>query len=236
MVDSLSDFGARSDPPTHPELLDWLAWNLVHTDHWSLKALHRRIMLSDAYQQASLDRPEARRVDSENRLYWRMNRQRLDFEAMRDSMLAVSRQLDPTLGGRPVDIESPPFSTRRSIYARIDRNNFSPLLRTFDYPNPDATSPGRPLTTVPQQTLYAMNAPFVQQTAQTIADQIKAEIPGDAPDTTAPRIAALYRRILSREPSATETELATQFLQQHPDNLMLLAQTLLLTNEFLFVD
>src|SRR5690606_6565181 len=90
IVSTTSDFGSRAEEPSHPELLDYLAWSFMHEDNWSLKRLHRRILLSTAYLQASEDRPEARAVDSENRLLWRQNRQRLDFESMRDSMLSVS--------------------------------------------------------------------------------------------------------------------------------------------------
>jgi hypothetical protein len=233
-VESQSDFGQRSDPPSHPELLDWLAWTFMHTDGWSVKRLHRRIMLSETYQQASaVERPECAKVDPENRLYWRMNRQRLEFEPMRDALLAAAGQLDPAMGGRPVDIENPK-TTRRTVYARIDRNNFSPLLRTFDYPSPDATSPGRPLTTVPQQALYAMNSDFLRETAGAV-DRRAKEAAGDDADASG-RIESLYRVALSRDPTPNERKLALQFVEKHPDRWLLLAQTLLLTNEFLFVD
>ncbi|MEZ6064391.1 MAG: DUF1553 domain-containing protein [Planctomycetaceae bacterium] len=233
LVDTLSDFGTRGSPPTHPELLDWLAWQFVHTDGWSLKALHRRIVLSQAYQQSSNDRPEARAIDSENQLYWRMNRQRLDFEAMRDSMLAAAGRLDPAVGGRPVNIEQPPFNGRRSIYAKIDRNNFSPLLRTFDFASPDATSPGRPVTTVPQQALYVMNSPFVQEMAKSVAERARNQ-----PEATEPaaQVTAVYRAVLSRDPAAEEASLAVNFVTTHEQGLQLLAQTLLVSNEFFFAD
>ncbi|MEZ6052663.1 MAG: DUF1553 domain-containing protein [Planctomycetaceae bacterium] len=158
LVATPSDFGTRSDPPTHPELLDWLAASFIEQG-WSLKWLHREIMLSASYRQVSIDRPEARSVDPENRLLWRSNRQRLDFESMRDAMLMVAGVLDPGLNNRSVDIEASPESSVRTVYTFIDRNNFSGLLRTFDYPSPDASSPQRPHTTVPQQSLYGMNSP-----------------------------------------------------------------------------
>ena len=113
LVSSPSDFGTRSTPPSHPEPLDWLAWTFAAPPldkggpggcGWSLKKLHRQIVLSAAYQQASFDRPDARQIDPENRLYWRANRRRLDLEAMRDAMLAIAGRLDRTVGGRPVDI------------------------------------------------------------------------------------------------------------------------------------
>jgi hypothetical protein len=232
LVATTSDFGTRSDPPTHPELLDWLAASLIEHD-WSLKWLHRAIMSSAAYRQSSDDRPDARKVDPENRLLWRMNRKRLEFEPMRDAMLAVAGRLDPAVGGRPVDIEGNTETGRRSIYAFIDRNNFSSLLRTFDYPSPDGHSSGRPLTSVPQQTLFVMNAPFPQQMAAHVAQQAPVH---DAA-TSEERVRVLYRIVLSREPSPEEQQLAIGFLESEgPQKTEQLAQALLLTNEFLFVD
>ncbi|MFV0443504.1 MAG: DUF1553 domain-containing protein [Planctomycetaceae bacterium] len=232
---TLSDFGARGDAPTHPELLDWLSWNFTHDDGWSLKTLHRRIMLSDVYRQSSDASPQAAAIDPENQLYWRFPRQRLEFESLRDSLLQVAGRLDLEEGGRPVAIEQPPFSNRRTIYAKIDRNNFSSLLRTFDYPSPDATSPGRPVTTVPQQALYGLNSPFLRTVADEAANAAAA-IPVKSAEDRAPQIDWLYRRILSRAPQAKELELTQAFLQQHPDDLWLVAQSLMLTNEFTFVD
>jgi hypothetical protein len=230
LVSTTSDFGTRSDPPTHPQLLDWLAASLIEHD-WSIKWLHREIMSSAAYRQQSNDSTEARKVDPENRLLWRMNRKRLEFEPMRDAMLAVAGRLDPSVGGRPVDIEGNTESGRRSIYAFIDRNNFSSLLRTFDYPSPDGHSSGRPLTSVPQQTLYAMNAPFPQQMAAHVAQRPSVR-DAAVPDE---RVKAIYRVVLSREPSPEELQLAVDFLTSD-ERTKQLAQALLVTNEFLFVD
>ena len=179
--------------------------------------MHRRILLSDVYQQSSVARPEAAAIDPENQFYWRFPRQRLQFEPLRDALLAVAGQLDPALGGRPVDIE--PFSPRRSIYAQIDRNNFSSLLRTFDYPSPDATSPGRPVTTVPQQALFALNSPFLRRMAEGVAARVTAAVP--TTDDRRPQIEALYRIVLSRDPSASELQLASDFLRQQPDDVVL---------------
>jgi mono/diheme cytochrome c family protein len=230
LVSTPSDFGTRSDPPTHPELLDWLAVSLIEHE-WSLKWLHREITSSAAYRQASNDRPEARKVDPENRLLWRMNRKRLEFEPMRDAMLAVAGRLDAAIGGRPVDIEADTDTGRRSIYAFIDRNNFSPLLRTFDYPSPDVHSSGRPLTFVPQQTLYALNAPFPQQMAAHVVQRPPVRDAATAQE----QAKALYQIVLSREPSPEELQLGVGFLDGEGTTEQL-AQALLLTNEFLFVD
>lgn len=120
LVRTPSDFGVKGERPTHPELLDWLASRFIEED-WSVKKLHRTIMLSAVYQQASDGEPRAMQEDPENRLLTRMNRCRLDYEALRDSLLFVSGQLDETLHGPPVDITAPGSSKRRTVYAFIDR-------------------------------------------------------------------------------------------------------------------
>ena len=136
LVSTPSDFGTRSTPPSHPELLDWLAWTFMH-EGWSLKKLHRHIVLSATYQQASFDRPDARKVDPENRLFWRANRRRLDFEAMRDSLLvslrparsrrsAAGRSISPTM----------PKNAARTVYGLVDRQSLPGLFRAFDFAMP----------------------------------------------------------------------------------------------------
>lgn len=230
LVRTASDFGARSDPPSHPELLDHLAATLMR-DGWSLKELHRSIMLSAAYRQQSLDRPECRGADPENRLLWRMNRRRLEFEPMRDAMLFVAGRLDPALNGRPVNIEEQPYPNRRTVYALVDRNNLPGLFRTFDFPTPDTSSPERPVTAVPQQVLYGMNSPFVQEMAASIA--ARPELQSASSEQ---RLALLFRLVLGREPDAIQGALLDQYLAAHPEGLAEIAQALLLTNEFLFVD
>ena len=168
LVNTPSDFGLRSDPPTHPALLDYLACEFVASG-WSVKTLHRRIMRSSTYQQRSKACADGLQHDPENRLLWRFNRQRLDFEAMRDSVLAVSGSLDPIIGGPAVPITDPPFTTRRTIYGFIDRQNLDGLYRTFDFAVPDATSPRRFVTTVPQQALFLMNSPFLHEQSRRLS-------------------------------------------------------------------
>src|SRR5262249_12127522 len=142
LVATPSDFGTRSQPPTHPELLDWLAWNFMEHG-WSFKWLHRQIAMSAAYAQASNDRSDCRAIDAENTNLWKINRRRLAFEPPRDNLLAVPGRIDRKLGGPPApDIADPKF-VRRTLYAKIDRLNLPGLFRTFDFPNPDATSPER---------------------------------------------------------------------------------------------
>lgn len=229
LVATPSDFGTRGEPPTHPELLDALAWRFMREMDWSRKALHREILLSQAYRQASLDREEARWVDPENRLYWRQNRRRLDFEAMRDALLQTAGLLDLTIGGRPFDLEQEPFIWRRTVYGLIDRNNLPGLLRTFDFPSPDSSSPNRPLTTVPQQALFGMNSPFSQAVSQALAERVRA-----ASDDPGKQAETLIRTAYARSATDREREQLTTYLKEH--RLEELAQALLMTNEFLFVD
>jgi hypothetical protein len=240
LVRTPSDFGARSDPPTHPALLDWLARTFMDQG-WSIKKLHRAILLSSAYQQTSDDRPEGLAADPENRLLWKMNRQRLDFEALRDAYLSAAGKLDETVGGRPVDLWKAPFTARRTVYGYIDRQDLPGVFRVFDFANPDVSNDQRPKTTVPQQALFAMNSPFVLEQVRHLA--ARAEIAGEA--DPAKRVAALYRAVLSRSAEPAEIELALKFIQAAPvagqpqSNLSpweQYAQVLLCTNEFVFVD
>jgi hypothetical protein len=261
LVTTASDFGVRSDPPSHPELLDELASEFIASG-WSLKTLHRRIMLSSTYQQSSLPRADALARDPENRLVWRFNRQRLDFEAMRDSLLAVSGALDCRIGGPPVVGAEAISATSRTIYGFIDRQNLDGVYRTFDFAVPDATSPRRFVTTVPQQALFLMNSPFLHEQAKWLAALIAPESAGaartPAAGDTSERARALYRRVLGRMPEPDELNLAVAFIQQETAKLQgdlaawkqapggksprplspweELAQVLLLTNEFMFVD
>ena len=179
LVSTPSDFGVRSDPPTHPELLDHLATRFV-AGGWSIKAMHRAILLSRVYSQASDDRPECRQVDPENTLLWRMNRRRLDFEATRDALLAASGRLDRTVGGPSMPDLTAPSSTRRTLYASIDRLNLPGLFRTFDFPDPNATSPRRDNTTIAPQALFLMNHPFVLESARALERSPRGRL-GDRP-------------------------------------------------------
>ena len=140
LVRSPSNFGLRGEKPSHPELLDYLAAQFMD-EGWSLKKLHRWIMLSTVYQQSADDRPECRQKDAENVLLWRMNRQRLEFEELRDTLLAASGTIDLTIGGPAVELGQEPFSRRRTIYGFIDRQNLPGMFRTFDFASPDTHSP-----------------------------------------------------------------------------------------------
>src|SRR5262249_2700930 len=146
LVATPSDFGVRSSPPSHPELLDYLAWTFRQED-WSLKKLHRQIMLSSTYRQASFDRPACRQRDPDNRWLWRCNRGGLDLEYMRDTLLAVSGRLDHTMGVRPVDVVGDPLNRRRTLYGKVDRQDLPGLFRAFDFAVPDQSVERRPHTT-----------------------------------------------------------------------------------------
>jgi uncharacterized protein DUF1553/uncharacterized protein DUF1549/cytochrome c len=207
LVDTPSDFGVRSDPPSHPELLDWLALQLIE-DGWSTKKLIRRIVLSNVYQQTSDRRDEAYAVDPENRLFWKTNRRRLDLESLRDSVLAVAGRLDETVGGPPVQLGQSPFPTRRTLYGKVARQNLPGMFRTFDFANPDAHVPKRYLTVVPQQALFMMNSPFMMEQAEHLTSL--PHVAGQ-PDTEK-RIRSLYQTALAREPDPDELVLGVRFM------------------------
>ncbi len=207
LVNTPSDFGVRAELPTNPELLDQLTSQFM-ADGWSLKKLHRTMMLSAAYQQGSEENLASAKIDPANDFFWRQNRQRLDFEAMRDTLLAVSAKLDKTMGGNAVDITTEPFATKRSVYAFIERQNLPGLFRTFDFASPDATSASRFHTTVPQQALFLLNSPFVVQQAQ--AFLARPEVKSAADDEQ--RIKSLYRAAFQRAPDRDELLLAKDYL------------------------
>ena len=243
LVLSPSDFGIRSEPPTHPELLDWLAMRLLDRG-WSLKAVHRTIVCSATYRQASVDRPECRAVDPENRLLWRANRRRLELEAVRDTLLALAGRLDARMFGRPVELTKSPFPLRRAVYGYIDRQDLPNLFRVFDIASPDSSTPRRPRTTVPQQALFLMNSPLVVEQAEALAS--RPEVAAIA--EPAAQVATLYHLVLARAPDADELAIGQEFLaaasaanSQSPDSMKLAplvqyAQLLLLTNEVMYVD
>ncbi|MGB8169300.1 MAG: PSD1 and planctomycete cytochrome C domain-containing protein [Chthoniobacteraceae bacterium] len=207
LVRTPGDFGTKGEPPTHPELLDWLASRFM-AENWSLKKLHRTIMVSATYQQTSDDRPDAAQADPDNRLVWKMNRRRLDFESMRDSLLACAGQLDLQMGGRGVELAAPPYATRRAVYGYIDRQNLPGVFRTFDFASPDQSSPQRFVTTVPQQALFMMNSPFVLQRAQALVAQPKYQ----EANAYEEQLQELYRRVLARKAEAAEVDAGLRFV------------------------
>jgi mono/diheme cytochrome c family protein len=208
LVRTPSDFGLRSEAPSHPELLDYLAARFVQ-EGWSLKKLHRLIMLSSAYQQSSENNARAAKEDPGNQLLWRMNRKRLDFEAMRDTFLALAGGIDFGIGGRPVELTTEPFTGRRTVYGFVERQNLPGLFRTFDFASPDTTSPQRFATTVPQQALFLMNSPFVVQQAGKL--MARPEVARAA--TEDEKLQQLHRICLQRSPDKDELALARRFIE-----------------------
>ncbi len=241
LVATPSDFGLRSTPPAHPELLDHLATTFVQ-DGWSIKALHRRIMLSAAWQQGSAadetSAVKARGVDPDDRLLWRMHRRRLDLEAMRDTLLAVSGRMAERRGGRPVDIVGDPQAPFRTIYGLVDRQNVPGFFRAFDFATPDQSVERRPRTMVPQQALFALNSPFVAEQARGLA--ARPEVAGQ--EQPAQRVTALFRTVFTRDPSADELAESLAFVTAAAESASplkaweQLAQVLLASNELMYVD
>jgi hypothetical protein len=218
LVETPDNFGRLSEPPTHPELLDFLARRFVEQG-WSIKASLRSIMLSSTYQMSCEFDSSAYAKDPDNRSFWRMNRRRLEAEALRDAILAVSNELDRTLGGTvaPTNMaampdlsQTPPAieSKRRSIYLPVIRNNIGDLFQAFDFPDPHVVSGKRHATTAPTQALFMLNSPFISQQAGHCADVLLAS-PGQ---TEAQRITAAYERALGRQPSKKEADRSLQFI------------------------
>ena len=240
LVASPSDFGTRTAAPLHANLLDYLASELIRSD-WSLKTLHRQIVLSHTYRQSSANRAECRQVDPENHLLWRMNRRRLDLESMRDTLLMISGRLNSQLGGRAVDAAGNPTETRRTVYGLVDRQNVPGVYRAFDFASPDASAERRPQTTVPQQALFGLNSPFVFEQCRSLAKRIESA--GDSPES---RVNRLFQLVLQRLPTPEEAREAVEFatspvavagpLETPLSRWEQLAQVLLLSNELMFVD
>ncbi|MBX9626476.1 MAG: DUF1553 domain-containing protein, partial [Gemmataceae bacterium] len=258
LVRTPSDFGTRAEPPTHPELLDWLTARFV-ADGWSLKKLHKLMMMSATYRQSSAlrnmdfgvrneeddsrdrgrpgrsstteERPGRPRsqepagsptqsgdrssdpqsairnpqsTDPGNRLLWRMNARRLSFEEVRDSLFAVTGDLDPKAGGKPFDLFARPYVPRRTLYGLVDRQFPPDLLRVFDVANPDLHVPQRSETTVPQQALFFLNHPLALDRAKALATH-QAVRAADSPEA---KVRQLYRLAYQREPTPEQTRAA----------------------------
>ena len=211
LVATPDDLGNMSAPPTHPELLDWLAATFVE-NKWSIKSLHRIILLSAAYQQSGANQPAFAEKDPNNQLLWRFNLRRLAFEELHDSLLAVSGELNLKYGGRPVDIGTTQFAKRRAVYTLIDRGNPPELLTQFDFPSPDVASGRRYETLVPQQALFLMNSPMVIETARKLVDRPTfAELKSDEE-----RVTLLYLAIYQRWPTKPEVALGLRYVTENP--------------------
>jgi hypothetical protein len=207
---------------------------------WSVKSLTRTIMLSSTYQMSSRDDAHNQTVDADNKSLWRMNRRRLEVEAWRDAMLAVSGELDPAIGGESKDLS--PENRRRTFYAKVSRHNLNSLLRLFDFPDPNVTSDARTVTTVPLQQLFFLNSEFMVRQARTLAAKFTAA----SDESDSQRIVKAYLLVYGRPPTAEEIQMGQEFLasaMESPEGKGeslsrwdQYAQVLLSANEFLFVD
>ncbi|MEE2642135.1 MAG: PSD1 and planctomycete cytochrome C domain-containing protein [Planctomycetota bacterium] len=233
IVRTPSNFGKLGESPTHPQLLDWLASQLLESG--SIKQLHRLILNSSTYRMSTRYNGESFLKDGDNRLLWRMNPRRLDVEAWRDALLAVSGELDPTMGGPPSeDINM----KRRTLYFKVsrggDRFRSDELLRMFDFPLMRATVAQRPVSIVPQQYLFMLNSQFMGDRARALAGRLKA-----GADSDGTRIEQAYQLLFARKPLADEKELGLKFVGQKStgkvDHWEKYCQVLLSSNEFLYL-
>jgi len=223
IVRTASNFGQLGERPTHPELLDYLASRLVESG-WSLKAVHREILLSEAYQRSTNADSANEAKDPENRMLWRANlRQRLDAEELRDALLAVAGKLDLTMYGPPVPMTS--ANRRRTIYGYVGRTKPDSMLALFDFPNPNTMSEQRTITVGPLQRLYFLNNDFVMEQAKVFTDRLEG-------DSDQRRIAQAYRLLFGRAPTKQETNLGLDFLKQSSGAWPRYGHALLTCSEF----
>ena len=222
LVTTPDNFGALGSGPSNPPLLDWLA-HRFNASGWSIKAMHRLIMLSSAYQMASDDNTRAAQVDPENRLCWRMNVRRLEAEAIRDALLAVGGSLDRRMGGSLLTVKNRAYffnhtskdattydSPRRSVYLPVVRNHLYDVFQLFDYADPSVTSGDRATTTVAPQALFMINGDLVLQAARDLAAGLLARPGRD----DAGRIVRLYENAYGRPPAAAESRRAAAYLER----------------------
>ena len=221
IVRSPDNFGLLGERPSHPELLDWLATRFRETG-WSIKRLHRLILLTNSYQMSSAFDPNAATADPENRWLWRYPRRRLEVEAIRDAMLAVAGNLDPTVGGTIFPhgnfeyVRQPRYdSPRRSLYLPVIRNNVYGMFQTFDFPDPSTLNGHRVSTVVAPQALFLMNSPFAAQQAAVFADRLWQH--NSTSDTG--RIHYAYRLAFSREATSEEIATILRFLDRYTATL-----------------
>jgi hypothetical protein len=225
LVDTPSEFGNLGEAPTHPELLDDLAGRFMEHG-WSLKWLHREILNSATWQQSSVA-AESEKLDPENKLYGRMLRRRLDWEAWRDAILSATGQLDLKMGGPAASI-SDAKNLRRSLYGASDRQDMDPMLRIHDVPDPGAHNPWRTETITPLQGLFALNSPFMLEQGAILGRWAMNRSSDE-----------VYARLFGRQPSPREAEVARMFVSGRETDAAVwsqYAQALLAGNEMLFVD
>jgi hypothetical protein len=240
IVGTPDNFGALGEKPTHPELLDYLTYRFLESG-WSIKTMHREIMLSATYQLSTQRNEDNLNIDADNRYLWRMNRRRLEVEAWRDALLSVSGKLDPHMEGASTNLADPKNS-RRTVYAFISRHELNNMLRLFDFPDANITASTRAETTVPQQQLFVLNSPFMIEQAKAFAKRLKVEA-GDDIDA---RVRYAFTLAFSRPVGDVELKLANQYLagashdtekdKNTMDRWERYAQVLLGSNEFMYLD
>ncbi len=244
IVATPSDFGLRGQRPTHPELLDWLATEFVARG-WSIKSMHKLMLTSATFRQATVATPQALSQDPANDLFGRMNRLRLEGEIIRDSLLAVSGRLNSKMGGPGVFPPIPGETklgakdwkvsadmadhTRRSVYIFAQRNLRFPFLDAFDLPDSNQSCPQRERSIAAPQALALLNASDVVRAAEALATQLTGEA-----TSIKERIAHAYRQVLGRRPTDTEMALSREFLGHSP--LSELCRALFNLNEFVYLD
>ncbi len=209
LVPTPDDLGNMSEPPSHPELLDHLAASFVDNG-WSVKRLHKQILLSAAYQQNSDNNPSYEAKDPDNRWVWRANLRRLDFESIRDSLIWLTGKMDESVGGKPANITDEPYSYRRSVYGYIDRLHVSDLMSQFDFSDPEMANSHRITTIVPQQALFFMNSPMTVDAARHLMNRSEVD---DATDDDG-RVTALYRILYQRNPQPKELSWARDYIDR----------------------
>ncbi|AMV40032.1 PSD1 and planctomycete cytochrome C domain-containing protein [Planctomyces sp. SH-PL62] len=263
LVSTTDNFGVNGALPTHPELLDWLARRFVD-GRWSIKAMHRLIMLSATYQMSSDADPQALQKDPEDRLYWRWDVRRLEAEEIRDALLAVSGALDETMGGSLLQVENRAYffdhtsrdktgydTRRRSLYLPIVRNHLYDMFQLFDSTDANVMNGDRATTTVAPQALFMMNSDLVIQSARELAADLLARPESDDAD----RLRRLYQRTYGRTPTTDESRRDLAFLDRferlphdgpggsggskgepsRPEAWQALCQVILASNEFVYI-
>ena len=258
LVRSLDNLGRLGERPTHPRLLDWLARRFV-AGGWSIKSLHRAIMLSSTYQMSTRYNAAADKADPQNELYWRVNRRRLEAEEIRDAVLAVGGGLDLKMGGTLLKVKNRAYVTssgtqitneydnaRRSVYLPVVRSSVFDVFQTFDFPDPATFSGSRQTSTVAPQALFMMNSQLVSQQTRAMADRLLEQKFDDRQ-----RIDRAYRRALGRRPTKTEINRALEFLGRAEQALAStgiesgerrrqawrsLCRTIVACNEFVYVE
>ena len=228
LVATVDDFGTMGSGASHPELLDYLASYFIE-HKWSIKEMHRLMLTSQTWRQGSENNPRFAQIDPFNRLLWRQNLRRLEFEPLRDSLLAIGGKLDTNVYGKPVPLAVPKgrnfraalvlepshrpvdigYTTRRTVYGYIDRTDLPEVFNSFDFANPDMSNGRRHETTVPQQALFLMNSPLVVEQARNVV--ARREVASGKTDEE--KIRRLYEIIYQRLPRAEEIAVGIEFIK-----------------------